>query len=213
METATYITRTHQQNFEQAALQAGAADTTPEICGCYGRACRRMNDPEGADTALCMDCGLKLYAGRVFDLTPDEFIARYAPRADAPKITGYLIDVHNETHGPCTIEKSLTGYHAVIGCRIIEMPEYRIGVRNGRRFTIICDEEGAIKEDPKISAIDNLGNVMLVGNLFIVCVNEEGDTDSIDPDDFAFIARHVELLGTRRHPSPYPMLTQLVYAY
>ena len=76
-------------------------------------------------------------------------------------ITGYLIDVQNETHGPRTIEKSLQGYYKTIGCRLISMPEHQIGVNRGRfhgkRFTIICDDEALFVDQPKISAIDNLG--------------------------------------------------------
>lgn len=34
----------------------------PEICGYYGRACRQMNDGEGANRALCMGCPLADYA-------------------------------------------------------------------------------------------------------------------------------------------------------
>lgn len=34
----------------------------PEICGYHGRACRQMNDPEGANRALCDGCPLAEYA-------------------------------------------------------------------------------------------------------------------------------------------------------
>ena len=40
------------------------------------------------------------------EMTLDQFAEAMKPRT----ITGYLIDVQNETHGPRTIEKSLQGY-------------------------------------------------------------------------------------------------------
>lgn len=90
-------------------------------------------------------------------MTLEEFAETYA----TPTITGYLIDVKNETHGPRTIKKGLKEYYALIGCRLIEMPTRQIGANrgrfHGRRYTIICDEEGLFADQPKISAIDNLG--------------------------------------------------------
>ncbi len=114
--------------------------------------------------------------------------------------------MQNETHGPRTIQRDLKEYYALLGCRLIEMPTRRIGVRNGRRYTIICDEEGLFAEQPKISAIDNLGRPMLVGNLFIVKVDEEGNTVGLDSNDIEHIKHFVQLQGTHKFPRPYPML-------
>ena len=50
------ITEQRQQIYEQ--LNIDKEDKTPELCGYYGRACRRMNDPKGASRMLCMRCGL-----------------------------------------------------------------------------------------------------------------------------------------------------------
>lgn len=50
------ITQPLQEAFERAA--EGAPDKTPLICGYYGRACRRLGDPDGANRALCMGCQL-----------------------------------------------------------------------------------------------------------------------------------------------------------
>lgn len=55
------ITEDRQQAYEQTAQQASDTDGTPLICGFYGRACRRMNDPEGANRALCNGCKLSEY--------------------------------------------------------------------------------------------------------------------------------------------------------
>ena len=132
-------------------------------------------------------------------------------------ITGYLIDVQNEAHGPRTIKKSLCGYYEIIGCRLISMPEHQIGVTcgrlHGKRYTIICDDEALFADQPKISAIDNLGQPMLCGNLFIVKTDDQGDTVSLDPDDIKYLEQFVLLQGTRKFQNPYPMLHQCEYAF
>lgn len=128
------------------------------------------------------------------------------------KITGMLIDVANEKASVSTIDNELHAFYDILGCSLIEMPTRRIGGRKGRCYTIICDEEGLFAEQPKISAIDNMGQPMLVGNLFIVKVNDEGETISLGPDDIKYLERFIQLQGTRKYPRPYPMLHQVEYA-
>ena len=59
--TCPIVTPERQQAFEQAATLAGDLDTTPTICGYYGRACYQMNSPEGANRCLCYGCPLKAH--------------------------------------------------------------------------------------------------------------------------------------------------------
>lgn len=59
----------------------------------------------------------------------------------------------------------LKDYYRLIGCTTIDIVNRSI---KGKRYEIICDDEGTFKADPRISAIDDMGNAMLVGNL-IVC--------------------------------------------
>ena len=128
------------------------------------------------------------------------------------KITGMLIDVANEKASVVTIDRDLHAYYDILGCSLIDMPTRRIGGRKGRCYTIICDEEGLFAEQPKISAIDNLGQPMLVGNLFIINVNDKGETISLSDDDIKYLERFIQLQGTRKYPRPYPMLHQCEYA-
>ena len=131
-------------------------------------------------------------------------------------ITGYLIDVANEQARPVTVEHSLESFYKLLDCDMIEIAPRRIGFPHHNRTTkiydIICDEEGLLKDSPKISAIDNIGSPMLVGNLLIVNMGEE-DVESLTPDDIAYIEKYVELQATRKYPTPYPMLMQCEYAY
>ena len=132
------------------------------------------------------------------------------------RIEEMTLDQFAEAVKPRTIEKALRSYYEIIGCRLIAMPEHQIGVNRGRfhgkRFTIICDEEALFVDQPKISAIDNLGQPMLCGNLFIVKTDDQGDAVSLDPTDIKYLERFVLLQGTRKFPKPYPMLHQCEYA-
>lgn len=37
-------------------------DYVPNICGIYGRACRKLNESTGANGAICRVCGLRNFA-------------------------------------------------------------------------------------------------------------------------------------------------------
>lgn len=68
------ITPERQSAFEAASLAGtlelpgaswetdGLRDKVPEICGYYGRACRQMNDDDGANSMICTSCPLAEYA-------------------------------------------------------------------------------------------------------------------------------------------------------
>lgn len=127
------------------------------------------------------------------------------------KITGMLIDVAAEKASVVTIDHDLHAFYDILGCRLVEMPTRWIGKRNGRPYIIICDEEGLFADAPKVSAIDNMGQVMLVGNLFIVKAGMEGELDSLDEDDIKYLERFIQPESTRMFRRPYPMLHQCEY--
>ena len=54
------ITKEAQIQFEKE--YGDKPDETPEICGYYGRACRCLGSPDGADRMLCCHCPLADYA-------------------------------------------------------------------------------------------------------------------------------------------------------
>lgn len=61
------------------------------------------------------------------------------------------------------IEKpDLQFFDKKIGCDLIDIAVRKI---DGKEFNIVLDEEGLLKEDPIVSAIDGNGDHMLVGNL------------------------------------------------
>lgn len=74
----------------------------------------------------------------------------------------------------------LDDYYREIGCDTIDIVVRRIG---GELYDIICDDEGLLKEDPKVSAISADCRPMLVGNLIFAKHNNQGETTSLSNDD------------------------------
>jgi len=65
------ITKTIQQEYERR--YAVAPSGMPCICGNFGRACRQLEKPEGANRASCMGCPLANYAkGTVLNKLAEE---------------------------------------------------------------------------------------------------------------------------------------------
>lgn len=127
----------------------------------------------------------------------------------AKKLFGVLLDVQNSKVEKIEIEDTLDELYRVVNCTYVEMPVRKIGKKY---FTCICDEEGLFSDDPKISAIDNLGNVQLVGNLFIVSAeNSDGELKSLTDDEANYIMKRIQKLSTMKHPEGYPILTQCEY--
>lgn len=129
-------------------------------------------------------------------------------------LRGVLVDVEKETAGVVEIPDELDEFYRILNCSCIDITVRRIGCNfhNRIRVNIICDDEGLCKSDPKISAIDNLGNVQLVGNLFIVGGKvDDGNLTSLTETEAATILRRVQKMGTTKFPGGYPMLTQCEY--
>lgn len=64
------ITREVQKQFEDES--GDKPDEVPVICGYYGRACRCLGSPEGADRMLCWHCPLADYAAQRKDKSNDK---------------------------------------------------------------------------------------------------------------------------------------------
>lgn len=83
------------------------------------------------------------------------------------------------------IEDDIDTFYKLINCDSVEMPQRQI---NGKYFTIICDEEGALKSNPIVSACSHKGEPMLVGNLIITGLpNEYGDLTGLSDNDVLLI--------------------------
>lgn len=124
-------------------------------------------------------------------------------------LRGVLVDVENEKVSVIEIPDDLDEFYKILNCSCIDIVVRRIG---HKPFNIVCDDEGLFKDPQKISAIDNLGQVQLVGNLFIVGgAVDDGELTGLTKTEAAFILSKVQRMGTRKFPAGYPMLTQCEY--
>ena len=64
---------------------------------------------------------------------------------------------------------------------------------NGKPFDIVCDDEGLLKESPVVSAVSDLHDSFLVGNLFICLHNQRGEFESLSKDDCDRIIKRIGL--------------------
>lgn len=125
------------------------------------------------------------------------------------KITGLLIDVENGKVSTQTISKDLYSYYEILHCDVIDIVARKIGEKV---YLIVCDDEGLLKNKPKISAINKLGQPMLVGSLFIVNNNQEDDDlSSLTSDDITYIQRYIRMQKTFSTPEYHPILHKVEY--
>jgi hypothetical protein len=111
------------------------------------------------------------------------------------KLRGVLVDVYANKAKEIEIEDSLDELYRVCRCSCIDIPNYYIG---GRKFSCVVDDEGLLKKEPIISAINLIDHqVMLVGNIFIVNTNYmSGDLVSLTDEEIKFILKNVRKLAT-----------------
>ena len=104
------------------------------------------------------------------------------------KITGVRVDVNAGTVKEATIEANLDSYYTALNCDCIDIVVRSLGPY---RFDIICDDEGLLKDNARMSATDPHGHPMLVGNLFFCHHDEEGNLTSLHPEEVTFILSRV----------------------
>lgn len=101
-----------------------------------------------------------------------------------------LLDVNTQEVKVVDVESDIHAWYKLLNCDLVEMPEYQI---EGKYFTFICDEEGLLKNNPVISAVDSDNRPMLVGNVLICNSNyENGDVVDLTDEDINLIQRHVK---------------------
>lgn len=123
-------------------------------------------------------------------------------------ITGVLLDTERAHVERATIPANLDSYYKHLDCTTIDIVSRTVG---GKRFDIICDDEGLLKEDVCISALDRDYNPMLVGNLFVCKHDSDGNENSLTDAEISHILRYVHKIPTRRHPEGLAMLTSVGY--
>lgn len=101
----------------------------------------------------------------------------------------YLIDVINKEHKKVNVKdrpewKDLA---KLCGCKYVEAAHRRIG---GRAYTIICDEDGSLKEN-RTSALDQNNEMALVGNLLVFKLSAGNELEGLDKPDISIIRNHI----------------------
>lgn len=118
---------------------------------------------------------------------------------------GLLLDVYNDQVSEVEAN-GLESYCHLLSCRNVTFIELEI---SGKYYDVICDDEGLFVESPKISAVNELGEAMLVGNLLILGLAvKRFSTHSTDltAEDILRIQSSIRRIPTRLHPEGYQML-------
>ena len=102
----------------------------------------------------------------------------------------------------------LEDYYRMIDCRMIDIVRRSIG---GKDYNIICDDEGLLKDNITISAINKDWQEMLVGNLIICGFEKLGELTSLTDEDIAHIKKRIIQVRSMLKPEGYPILAECEY--
>ena len=95
------------------------------------------------------------------------------------KIKGVLISINDKGTNEVSVvevQDDLQTYYDILNCDCIDITERSI---NGNYYDIVCDDEGLLKSDFQVTAMNYAGDTMLVGNLFICSHKNEKSIQSI----------------------------------
>ena len=120
-----------------------------------------------------------------------------------------LLDVKNRDVNMVEAN-DLEDYYRLIGCRTIDIVSRSIG---DVRVEIILDDEGALVNKPKVSAIDIDGTPMLFGNLLVASgrVTEDGELTELTRAEIDEIMDNVATITTSVYKEPYPVFVEMDY--
>ena len=121
-----------------------------------------------------------------------------------------LLDVENKEI-KMVEANGLDDYYELIGCRCIDIVRRTIG---DVEVEIVIDDEGALVNQPKISAISSEGTPMLYGNLLVASgrVTDDGELTELDEDEIeAILTWNVATITTSIYKEPYPVFVEVDY--
>ena len=104
----------------------------------------------------------------------------------------------------------LEDYYRLIGCRTIDIVSRTIG---DVKVEIVLDDEGALVNNPKISAIDIDGTPMLFGNLLVASgrVTEDGELTELTKAEVDEIMDNIATITTSVYKEPYQVFVEMDY--
>ena len=105
---------------------------------------------------------------------------------------------------------TLDDYYKLIGCRTIDIISRSIG---DVRVEIVLDDEGAIIDKPKVSAIDIDGTPMLFGNLLVASgrVTDDGELTELTQYEIDAIKENVAEVTTGFYKEPFKIFVEMDY--
>ena len=119
-----------------------------------------------------------------------------------------LIDVENISVGVVDAN-GLDDYYKYIGCRCIDIVRRKIG---GLPVEIVCDDEGLLVENPKLSALDMDGQPTLFGNLLIASGRVvDGELTELTTEEMYHIAEHLGVIITENLDEVYIAIGDVEY--
>ena len=102
----------------------------------------------------------------------------------------------------------LDDYYELIGCRCIDIVHRTIG---DVEVEIVIDDEGALVNQPKISAIGVDGTPMLYGNLLVASgrVTDDGELIELTRAEIDEIMDNIATITTSVYKEPYPVFVEM----
>ena len=120
-----------------------------------------------------------------------------------------LLDVENK-EVKVVEANTLDDYRKFIGCRYIDIVRRWIG---DVVVEIVTDDEGAIIDNPKVSAIGIDGTPMLYGNLLVSSgrVTDDGELTEINGAELDELMDNIATITTSIYKEPYPVFVEVDY--
>ena len=104
-------------------------------------------------------------------------------------VTGVLIDVKTGTASTVTIKDELNEYYKILDCKYIDIYGRKVGKC---WYSIVCDDEGALREGATVSAIGLRGEIAFYGNLFILGkVQDDGELHSLTDEEHINLMKNI----------------------
>ena len=109
------------------------------------------------------------------------------------KIRAVFVDVYGSERAEVIwVKPELEEYYQLLQCHTIDMPMRNIG---GKSFQIICDDEGLLKSDYRVSAFGkSTHEPMLAGNILICQYDGKEDVVGLTEEETIFVMNHVRKL-------------------
>ena len=120
-----------------------------------------------------------------------------------------FLDVYNNKLK--TVEANgLDDYYKLIGCRTIDIVRRKIGDID---VEIVIDDEGALINNAKPSAVDIVGEIALYGNLLVASgrVTDDGKLTELTQDEIDAIKENVAEVTTNFYKEPFKIFVEMDY--